>query len=120
MVEYPKVQLIDELHWLGRKLEVLKKLYQSYELIMRRLLLRQRLFQHQNPESVLDSQVIISHDMVQGVSLSSAAVGRFERLMDRIKLYCLSEIDMCLREKESLTLLVSDIKALLCRQTDRC
>ena len=54
-----------------------------------------------------------SHDEAPyGVSLSSAAVGRLERLADRIKLYCLSEIDTCLVEKESLTLLNYNLIAL--------
>lgn len=41
-----------------------------------------------------------------GVSLSSAATVRFERLRDRIKLYALSEIQECLDEKDSLVFLV--------------
>lgn len=41
-----------------------------------------------------------------GVSLSSAATVRFERLRDRINLYALSEIQECLDEKESLVFLV--------------
>ena len=48
-----------------------------------------------------------SYDIPNGVSLSPAAVGRFERLADRIRLYCLSEIETCLAEKESLAFLVS-------------
>jgi hypothetical protein len=46
-------------------------------------------------------------DKPVGVILSSAAAARFERLADRIVLYCLSEIEACLTEKESLTFLVS-------------
>jgi hypothetical protein len=125
------VDLVDELHWLGRRLGVLKRLYQSYELIMRRLLQRQRLLRDEarssnNPppmsygNTFADSDFadlrqgsIVSegnrfgtNDKPVGVALSSAAVARFERLVDRINLYCLSEIDTCLLEKESLTFLV--------------
>lgn len=45
-------------------------------------------------------------DKPVGVMLASAAVARFERLVDRINLYCLSEIEACLTEKESLTFMV--------------
>ena len=41
MLERPIVDLVNELHCLGWRLAVLKRLYQSYELIMRRLLQRQ-------------------------------------------------------------------------------
>lgn len=133
MLEHPRVELINELHWLGRRLGVLKRLYQSYELIMRRILQRQRLFyadaranrgrilfesmpeemEYDLQRSTARSQSNISgisvYDVPNGVPLSSAAVGRFERLVDRIKLYCLSEIETCLVEKESLTFLVSPI-----------
>jgi hypothetical protein len=124
------VDLVDELHWLGRRLGVLKRLYQSYELIMRRLLQRQRLlrdearssnalpmsvgntftesdFAELRQASILsDGNRVGTNDKPVGVALSSAAVARFERLVDRINLYCLSEIDTCLLEKESLTFLV--------------
>lgn len=42
MLGKPVVELVNELHWLGRRLAVLKRLYQSYELIMMRILQRQR------------------------------------------------------------------------------
>jgi hypothetical protein len=130
MLERPMVDLVDELHWLGRRLGVLKRLYQSYELIMRRLLQRQRLLRDEarssNPPPmpygntfadsdfsdlrqgsiVSEGNRFATNDKPVGVALSSAAVARFERLVDRINLYCLSEIDTCLLEKESLTFLV--------------
>jgi hypothetical protein len=129
MLERPHVGLVDELHWLGRRLAVLKRLYQSYDLIMTRILDRQRLLRDEarqggngastsilfEPDSYDPlrsmSQSALStfdkHHKLGGVLLSSAAVGRFERLQDRIKLFCLSELDACLGEKESLTFLVS-------------
>lgn len=129
MLAKPVVDLIDELHWLGRRLAVLKRLYQSYELIMIRILQRQRSLhgkaRYNYPQLALgqtfgdndsdDTQKqsmqnsfslsSIPDDSV-GVPLSSAAMTRFERLVDRIKLYCLSEIETCLTEKENLTFLV--------------
>ncbi|KAJ5883600.1 uncharacterized protein N7473_010486 [Penicillium subrubescens] len=136
MLERPMVDLVDELHWLGRRLGVLKRLYQSYELIMRRLLQRQRLLRDEarssNPPPmpygntfadsdfsdlrqgsiVSEGNRFATNDKPVGVALSSAAVARFERLVDRINLYCLSEIDTCLLEKESLTFLNFNLIAL--------
>ncbi|CAL5871156.1 uncharacterized protein PFLUO_LOCUS5402 [Penicillium psychrofluorescens] len=136
MLNQPEVNLVNELHWLGRRLAVLKRLYQSYELIMRRLLQRQRMFRdelRQAPPpplsygttfgdiefSDLRQSSLVSNpsqpgitDKPVGVHLSSAAVARFERLADRINLYCLSEIDSCLTEKESLTFLNFNLIAL--------
>lgn len=133
MLDKPVVDLVNELHWLGRRLGVLKRLYQSYELIMQRVLQRQRLlrdeargtqqrsipleatseeveFAERRHESLMSSSSLpfTTSDKPVGVLLSSAAVARFERLADRINLYCLSEIETCLGEKESLTFLVSD------------
>lgn len=132
MLTKPVVGLVNELHWLGRRLAVLKRLYQSYELIMWRLLQRQRLLRDEarsnrppapftvgttfgdsdfaeSRQPTLQSSLscVSNYDTSVGVQLSSAATARFERLLDRIKLYCLSEIEACLVEKESLTFLVS-------------
>ncbi|KAJ5889056.1 hypothetical protein N7495_009097 [Penicillium taxi] len=136
MLDRPIVDLVNELHWLGHRLAVLKNLYQSYELIMRRLLQHQSSL-HDEPHQPLSigstfhnpdepevylherKSSIISHASFQvtsnrsiGVRLSSGAVARFERLVDRINLYCLSEIETCLREKESLTFLNFNLIAL--------
>jgi hypothetical protein len=131
MLERPIVDLVNELHWLGRRLAVLKRLYQSYELIMRRLLQRQRMLRDEarsfHPTAfpygatfgdmefvelrqsslVSNTGIPSTTDKSVGVQLSSTAVARFERLVDRINLYCLSEIESCLNEKESMTFLVS-------------
>ncbi|KAL4816380.1 hypothetical protein BDW67DRAFT_162205 [Aspergillus spinulosporus] len=128
MLDKPVVDLIDELHWLGRQLAVLKRLYQSYELIMTRLLQRQRLLQDEarsnqrtpfghtfDPEiyrQMTESFSASTPETSVGVRLSPPAVARFERLLDRIKLYCLSEIESCLTEKESLTFLNFNLIAL--------
>ncbi|KAL5333447.1 hypothetical protein BJX70DRAFT_380873 [Aspergillus crustosus] len=135
MLDKPVVDLIDKLHWLGRQLAVLKRLYQSYELVITRILQRQRLLRDEarsNPprlpfgHSLADIEIHERRQMTMhsgfsdscapetsvGVRLSSPAVARFERLLDRIKLYCLSEIDSCLTEKESLTFLNFNLIAL--------
>ncbi|KAJ5804676.1 uncharacterized protein N7518_000979 [Penicillium psychrosexuale] len=136
MLDRPVVDLVNELHWLGRRLAVLKRLYRSYELIMRRLLQRQRMLRDEARSSqpapvsygatfsdmeyvdMRQSSVVSDftfHDTTDksvGVQLSSTAVARFERLVDRINLYCLSEIENCLNEKESLTFLNFNLIAL--------
>lgn len=130
MLNKPVVDLVNELHWLGRRLAVLKRLYQSYELIMRRILQRQRLlrdearsthppalsfgapfgemeFADMRQSSLISNNSLPgTNDKPVGILLSSSAVARFERLVDRINLYCLSEIETCLQEKESMTFLV--------------
>lgn len=133
MLEKPNVNLVDDLHWLGRRLAILKHLYQSYELVITRILQRQRLLRdearsrRENPRSLslfndTDGDpiqmslsmagVYDSYNDTAGVRLTSAAVGRFERLADRIRLYCLSEIDTCLAEKETLTFMNFNLIAL--------
>ncbi|BAE64065.1 unnamed protein product [Aspergillus oryzae RIB40] len=107
----------------------------SYELIMMRILQRQRHLRDEAKSNrpplpigpmfgesevtdlrqpTLQSSLSFSSnaDTSVGVQLSSPAVARFERLLDRIKLYCLSEIDTCLTEKESLTFLNFNLIAL--------
>lgn len=137
MLERAQVQLIDDLHRLGRQLAVLKRIYQSYDLIVNRVLKRQRLLReevrnsqpgnmhHPHPHQQQQRGSHFGLDFLSrgdtwkanvfdemnpnelgGIQLSSAAVGRFERLLDRIRLYALSEIDECLAEKESMTFMV--------------
>lgn len=127
MLSRPEVDLVHELHRLGRQLAVLRRLYQSYELIMMRILQRQRLLRDEarsnrlpmamgqsfaenevgdTRHSTRESFSFSTLDADVGVQLSPPAVARFERLLDRIKLYCLSEIESCLTEKENLTFLV--------------
>ncbi|GFF46993.1 hypothetical protein IFM51744_06463 [Aspergillus udagawae] len=122
MLNKPVVDLVNELHWLGRRLAVLRRLYQSYELILTRVLQRQRLLRDEArsrhkkmPPGLIvqsESELLSNCESSVGVRLNSAAVARFERLLDRIKLYCLSEIDACLTEKESLTFLNFNLIAL--------
>ncbi|KAJ5707680.1 hypothetical protein N7488_007481 [Penicillium malachiteum] len=136
MLDRPIVDLVNELHWLGRRLAVLKRLYQSYELIMRRVLQQQRLLRDEARSNntaplsfgatfgdiefadmrqgsmISNGSAPQSKDTSVGVILTSASVARFERLVDRINLYCLSEIETCLLEKESLTFLNFNLIAL--------
>ena len=116
MFTKPQVPLIQKLHQYGRELAVLKRMYQSYELIIERILDRQKPLHSSNGDlssiGGSHSEVppsegeVTSRSQTFGAPLSSAATVRFERLRDRIKLYALSEIQECLDEKESLVFLV--------------
>ncbi|KAF2740028.1 hypothetical protein EJ04DRAFT_483588 [Polyplosphaeria fusca] len=118
---------VDQLHHIGCQLSVLKRVYQSYELIIERVLKKQEatLASLKNSKIVsgvesLDGsypqmgspQIIPEADSLLGVSLSSAARVRFERLKDRIKLYALSEIQECIDQKESLVMMNFNLIAI--------
>lgn len=116
MFTKPQVPLIQKLHQYGRELAVLKRMYQSYALIIDRILDRQKPLHSStghpssmngshSPTLILGGEVT-SEIQTFGAPLSSAATVRFERLRDRINLYALSEIQECLDEKESLVFLV--------------
>lgn len=136
MLEAADVSLIQQVHDVGRQLTVLKLMYQGYELIVSRLLHRQRAVTqaeimsmspadprrfhtvqtyHETPASQLDQShlTILDEDSSLSVKLSLSAVVRFERLLDRIRLYALTEIEECLKEKESLVFMVSFFRASL-------
>ena len=114
---------IDRLHHVGRQLAVLKRIYRSYDLIIERILDRQKPFEKAvapAPDTAIGANAR-SHalhneqthgsipdveDISFGVPLSTPALVRFERLKDRIRLFAMSEIQECLDEKEALVLLV--------------
>ncbi|KAL6708434.1 hypothetical protein ACN47E_002697 [Coniothyrium glycines] len=118
---------VDQLHHIGRQLAVLKRVYQSYELIIERVLKKQEatLASLKNShvlsgaESLASSipgaatgPIIPEADSLLGVALSSAARVRFERLKDRINLYALSEIQECLDQKDSLVMMNFNLIAI--------
>lgn len=112
MSRKPEVKHIQGLHHIGQQLAVLKKIYQSYGLIIDRILERQKPVDLSSSSQLLQEDlggnkaVITAQNRTYAVPLSSAATVRFERLRDRINLYALSEIQDCLDEKESLVFLV--------------
>ena len=128
MFQRPDIGLIKSLHQTGRQLAVLKRMYQSYALIIKRILEKQKPFtefaakqaigthtvvrpleydSNTDPRSMnLEGHVSTASQMF-GAPLTQAAVVRFERLLDRINLYALSEIQDCLDEKDALVFLVS-------------
>lgn len=115
---------VDQLHHIGCQLSVLKRVYQSYELIIERVLKKQEVTlaslknSHimsgiESLESTVPGGLTIPEaDSLLGVSLSSAARVRFERLKDRIILYALSEIQECIDQKDSLVMMNFNLIAI--------
>lgn len=126
MFQKPHLELIQLLHQYGRQLSVLKRMYQSYELIIQRILDRQKpVNKPSGGETISTASRAMgavsrsSHTTARitddsslpagetfGAPLSAAATVRFERLQDRITHYAISEIQECLDEKEALVFLV--------------
>ncbi|KAF2094803.1 hypothetical protein NA57DRAFT_60221 [Rhizodiscina lignyota] len=120
MLQRAELAHISRLHHIGRQLAVLKRMYQSYELIIDRVLEKHEATLaslknshiisglNSGAESMASSvpqvQVAESQSLL-GVSLSSAARVRFERLKYRIRLYALSEIEECLSQKDALVMM---------------
>lgn len=112
---------VDRLHEIGRQLAVLKRVYTGYELIIDRVLKKQEAtlaslknsYIVSGPDSLASSipQIAVVESLL-GVSLSSAARVRFERLKDRIRLYALSEIQECLDQKNSLVMMNFNLIAI--------
>jgi Mg2+ and Co2+ transporter CorA len=122
---------IDQLHHIGCQLAVLKRVYHSYMLIIERVLKKQEatLASLKNSHIMSGAESFTSEvvpptvnpstgpmvpeaDSLLGVSLSSAAKVRFERLKDRILLYALSEIEECIAQKESLVMMNFNLIAI--------
>ena len=119
---------VERLHHIGRQLSVLKRVYQSYDTIIDHLLEKSEptLASLKNshvlsgPESLASSFPqghVAEAESLLGVSLSSAARVRFERLKYRIRLYALSEIQECLELKDSLVMMVSPGQIVLSSQS---
>jgi hypothetical protein len=135
MVQKPVLDDIDRLHHIGRQLATLKRLYQSYQLIIDRILEKQKQMQSLTSASHVSSlslpqlaqeessdgselptvsrQQSASHARGSasstggaGLALTPAAVHRFERLRDRVTLYALSEIQECISTADSLVFMV--------------
>lgn len=128
MLVRANLEHVDQLHHIGCQLAVLKRVYQSYELIIERVLKKQEatLASLKNShivsgvDSLASSLPVVSPsgpqipeaDSLLGVSLSSAARARFERLKDRIMLYALSEIQECIDQKDSLVMMNFNLIAI--------
>lgn len=125
MLQKAELAHVDRLHHVGRQLGVLKRIYQSYEMIIDRVLEKQE----PTLASLKNSRVMdgihsmegsisaitpgqISENQILGVSISSAARARFERLQHRIRLYALNEVIECLDQKDSLVMMNFNLIAI--------
>jgi hypothetical protein len=124
MLVRANLEHVDQLHHIGCQLSVLKRVYLAYEKIIERLLKKQEVtlasLKNSHIVSGVDSMAssmpvnasgpqVPEADSLLGVSLSSAARARFERLKDRIQLYALSEIQECIDQKDSLVMMVCNV-----------
>lgn len=137
MFKSADVELIESLHSLGRQLTILKLMYQSYQLVVRRILTsRQTLIssarrgigdsfrnddsdQHSLDDQLrlataADDSTFLGNNIGGAGVLTASAVVRFERLLDRIQLYALAEVEECISEKESLVFMVSSCEHVIC------
>ena len=132
MMSRAVLEHIERLHHIGRQLGVLKRVYQSYEMIIDRVLEKQE----PTLASLKNSKIMntgglqsmdgstsniplirspplhLDESQLLGVSISSAARARFERLKHRIRLYALSEINECLEQKDSLVMMNFNLIAI--------
>ena len=100
-----ELQQVNRLHQYGRQLSVLKKIYQSYDRIIQRLLERQKAVASQERLESQETRALLIPNPL-GTPLHSSAIVRFQALKDRINLFPLSEIDECLSEKDALVQVV--------------
>ena len=116
MFQTASLDHVNTLHHYGRQLAVLKRLYESYDRIIERILDMQKSFQHlplpsadeKQPENAQQVETSQSSDnpLSLGVPIPRGVVVRFQTLRDRIRLYALSEIQECVDEKEALVQVV--------------
>lgn len=121
MLQKAELEHVDRLHHIGRKLGVLKRLYQSYDSIIEQVLKKQEatLASLKNSQafpsgmqSMEQSVGQLADTNIMGAPLSSAARVRFETLKGRIRLYALNEVEECLLQKESLTMVNFNLIAI--------
>ncbi|KAL1625382.1 hypothetical protein SLS54_003474 [Diplodia seriata] len=131
MMQKAELVHVERLHRIGRQLSVLKRMYQSYEVIIDRVLEKQEstlaslknshILSPMNDDSTIDEASYCASSNVHqigedvsmlGVALSSAARARFKRLKYRTRLYAISEIEECLSAKESLVMMNFNLIAI--------
>lgn len=121
MFDRPQLCHIDQLDRIGNQLGTLKRHYESHLRIIDRVLEPQKASNASLANSRIASKAskesfdsdgapkVPESESLLGVSLSSAARVRFERLKDIINLYSLSEVKDYLHEKDSLVQMVSPL-----------
>lgn len=108
LLRNPGLKQIGDLYEIARKLNVLKRMYETYNVIIDRILhkyenasVTQRMENDDNPE-IPTEEGEAGSSSVLGVPLHPEANKRFERLQDRINLYALAEIQDLLEEQKGL------------------
>ena len=96
---------VNRLHLYGRQLSVLKKIYQSYDRIIQRILERQKMVTREERSEQQGPRALPTSNPL-GTPLHASAIVRFQALQDRINLFPLSEIEECLSEKDALVQVV--------------
>lgn len=121
MTESADVNQVTTLHRIGRELSVLRAVYQSYQSIIERLVQRhRRLTTQANSQGWSGADLTRTRSFWSGSStdlndasesgnqLARSTIIKFERLLDRIFLYTINEVDECLKEKDDLVTMVCD------------
>lgn len=103
----PSIEIIPQLHVIGRDVRVMQHLYESYKKIIQRIL-----EVNSGNNLSLGSATPRSVFGRKGVVVSRSACNRFERLGDRIQLLVLSELQEFLAEKDALVSTVSHLSFL--------
>lgn len=111
MFDAADMDLIKSLDLVGRQLMALKLIYQSYDTTIRQIL-KHGGAEHRGSWDALsyasgpNMSYFQRSSQPSGLNLPPCTIDRFERLLDRIRLYALTEIDECLKQKESLVFMV--------------
>lgn len=115
----PSPEHVNTLHHIGRQLSVLRSICRSYESIIERILHKQftqakmrRGHLTRQQSNTVDLQLYDTDELDSMIRLSASSVARFERLLDRIGLCALTEVDECLKEKEALVLMNFNLVSL--------
>jgi Mg2+ and Co2+ transporter CorA len=126
MLSKAELQHVDRLHHLGRQLAVLKRVYHSYDLLIDRLLGKREVtlgmlqnshvvwsgMESVDSERPLTNMAMHESTLSVGISLTSAAKVRFERLKHRIQLFAMNEVNECVDQKESLVMMNYNLLAI--------
>lgn len=110
MFERPSREQIDLLHQLGKQLGALRSICKSYQSLIEQLLRNQviglKTARLQVVESVDGLPSAALDNPPDSVSLPLVTVARFERLLNRIDLCAMTELDECIAEKDGLVQMV--------------
>lgn len=117
MMEHARQDQINTLHQIGRQLSSLRSICRSYRSIIEQVVSKQRVLATSSRMRPLICPVPSHHASLSDAQLGNnkedspsadiirlplGSVARFERLIDRIDLCAMNEVEECLKEKEAL------------------